>query len=78
MLAHLRPTTTRKICVNASLAPPYPENARNQSSIDRLPDREEIFVPRLNEIKRQGLADGVTIVPLLKEIQLGFINSLGQ
>jgi hypothetical protein len=72
-------------CVTAPLARRLPEDTKNQSSIDRiiylpktLSERQKIFAAGLNEMKRQGLPSDVTIVPRLEEIQLAFVNSLGQ
>ena len=71
--------------MNAPAIHPLPEDAKNQSSIDRviflpktLAERQKIFNTGLNEMKRQGLPDDITIVPRLEEIQLGYINALGQ
>jgi hypothetical protein len=71
--------------MNAPATHPLPEDAKNQSSIDRiiflpkaLAERKKIFDAGLNEMKRQGLPSDITIVPRLEEIQLGYINALGQ
>lgn len=71
--------------MNAHSGCGLPENSKNQSSIDRvlflpktLSEREKIFHLGLNEAMRQKLVGTTAVTPRLEEIQLCFINSLGQ
>lgn len=69
---------------NAMLKPP--EEAKNQSSIDRilklqvsLAERQRVFELGLKEAKRQGIVgNGVTVHPKLDEIKLCYVDSMGR
>lgn len=62
-----------------------PEEAKNQSSIDRIlklasvAERQRVFERGLKEAKRQGIIDNrVTVHPKLEVIKLCYIDSMGR
>lgn len=70
----------------ATAAQKLPEEAKNQSSIDRIlklqatqAERQRVFERGSKEAKRQGIVDnGVTIHPKLGEIKLCYVDSMGR